>query len=99
MASPAYGGHRVTKEEPFEDDADFLKAAPLLSDPRAPRPSLGEHDLSPGAIRQRANRIFTPRADGTLKVSQVIFNEWRSKGKDRKLLEQIFRQCGYNPES
>jgi len=85
-------GHPFEAPEPF--DGIFL-----VGDQKAPAPKVGEHDLSPAAIRQRATRIFTPRVDGTLKVSEVIYREWKGKGKEKKLLEQIFRQCGYSPES
>ena len=84
-------GHPFETPEPF--DGVFS-----VGDEKAPKPKVGEHDLSPAAIRQRATRIFTPRVDGTLKVSEVIYREWKGRGKERKLLEQIFRQCGYSPE-
>ena len=81
-------------------EADLVDAKiPQVGDKKAPMPRVGEHDISPAAIRQRANRVFTPRADGTLKVSQKIFDEWKSKGKSRKCLEAIFKQCGYDPEA
>lgn len=96
----SYGGHIPTTPEPFLDqDGILLSGVPSIMDQQAPKPQLQVHDISPAAIRQRANRIFTPRVDGTLKVSKVIFDEWKGKGKERKLLEQIFRQCGYSPES
>lgn len=69
---------------------------PELGDVSAPKPRLGEHHISPEAIRQRAKRVFTPRADGSLKVSQKIFDEWKGRGKARKNLEEIFKQCGYD---
>ena len=69
---------------------------PELGDERAPKPRLGEHHISPEAIRQRTKRVFTPRADGSLKVSQKIFDEWKGRGKARKDLEEIFKQCGYD---
>ena len=90
-ASEFYG-HPFEAPEPFDGVLS-------IHDQNAPIPKVGEHDLSPAAIRQRATRIFTPRVDGTLKVSEVIYREWKGKGKERKLLEQIFRQCGYSPES
>ena len=81
-----------------DSDSD-LAEVPQVGDERAPTPRVGEHDISPAAIRQRATRVFTPRADGTLKVSQKIFDEWKAKGKSRKCLEAIFKQCGYDPEA
>ena len=72
---------------------------PSISDRSAPRPKAGELQLSPGAIYQRAYRIFQPRADGSLKVSAKIVEEWRQKGPPRQMLEQIFQQCGYDPAS
>ena len=69
---------------------------PEIGDESAPKPRLGEHHISPEAIRQRAKRVFTPRADGSLKVSQKIFDEWKGRGKARKNLEEIFKQCGYD---
>lgn len=72
-------------------------AIPVVGDETAPRPELGQPTLSPNAIRQRASRIFTPRANGSLKVSETIYKEWKAKGKERKTLEQIFAQCGYDP--
>ena len=72
---------------------------PDLSDERAPRPQPGELLITPEAMRSRAKRIFTPRANGMLKVSQTIFDEWQRKGsKERKNLEEIFKACGYNPD-
>ena len=58
-----------------------------------------EHHLSENAVRCRARRVFTPRVDGSKKVSETVFKEWHSKGQPRKNLEQIFKQCGYDPES
>ena len=75
------------------------KEIPNLKDGTAPKPTLGAPTISKDAMRARARRIFTPRANGQLKVSQEIFNEWHRKGsKERRNLEQIFAQCGYNPE-
>ena len=84
-------------ETPFRERN--LSEIPDRCDHRAPRPSKGEHTLSAEAIRSRAKRIFTPRANGTLKVSRQIYEEWNRRGsKERKNLEAIFRQCGYAPE-
>lgn len=83
----------VPEAEPFEG------LIPNITDPKAPRPALGEPQISQEAIRQRAKRIFLPRRDGSLKVSQEIFKEWKGRGKDRKNLEEIFKRCGYNAEA
>ena len=73
-------------------------AIPDVKDGTAPRPQVGVPTLSPDAIRSRARRVFTPRANGSLKVSDAIFKEWNRKGSvERKNLEMIFAQCGYNP--
>lgn len=40
----------------------------------------GQRTLSAEAIRSRANRIFSKRADGSKKVSDEIWNDWKSKG-------------------
>lgn len=76
-------------------DADQV---PTFGDDMAPRFDVGEHHISENAIRQRAKRIFTPRVDGSLKVSEAIFNEWKSKGQARRNLEQIFKSVGYDPD-
>ena len=86
--------------EPPRVNKEFTEVViPFLNDENAPKPEVGRHDLSADAIRQRANRIFKPRANGDLKVSQQIYDEWHSKGKARRCLEQIFKQVGYNPEA
>ena len=71
---------------------------PSVADKSAPRFRVGDHHISQRAIKQRANRIFTPRADGSLKVSKEIFDEWKQKGRARRTLEEIFKQCGYDPD-
>ncbi len=82
----------------MDGDGEIGVRVPFTDDPLAEKPELYQHTLSPNAIRQRSQRIFKRRTDGTLKVSQTIFDEWHSKGKDRKMLEQIFKQCGYDVE-
>lgn len=72
---------------------------PDIADKTAPRFRKGQHHITPNAIRCRARRIFTPRANGTYKVSDDIYNEWHGKGQPRKNLEDIFRSCGYDPDS
>lgn len=71
---------------------------PDLTDALAPKPVLGQQHLTPEAIRSRSRRIFTKRGDGTKKVSDEIWNDWHSKGSKKKLLEDIFKQCGYDPD-
>ena len=80
------------------DEGPSTPIVPSLQDTKAPRPKLGTPTLSPDAIRSRSKRIFTPRANGSLKVSREIFDEWHRKGQERKNLEMIFQQCGYDPD-
>lgn len=87
------------EEEECEVAADPTEVPPVLGDPRAKAPTLGAHTLSKNAIKCRARRIFKPRSNGTLKVSEVIYNEWHHGGEPRKSLETIFRQCGYNVDT
>ena len=84
-----------------DDDQESLEDwdIPSVDDVEAPRPQVGQHTLTPNAIRQRAKRIFTKRVDGSMKVSETIFQEWKSKGAARKNLETIFRSVGYDPDS
>ena len=82
-----------------EHDDSLWEDIPDMSDALAPKPQLGENSLSRDAIRSRAKRIFTPRADGSRKVSDEIWQDWHSKGPKKKLLEDIFRQCGYDADS
>ena len=78
--------------------AEPVPCVPNLSDSSAPRPAPGQATLSKDAIRSRTRRIFTRRGNGQLKVSETIFEEWNKKGsKERKNLELIFQQCGYDP--
>ena len=72
---------------------------PDVRDALAPKPRVQDHHLSPEAVRSRTKRIFTPRADGSKKVSEEIWNDWKAKGSRRKLLEDIFKRCGYDPET
>lgn len=81
-------------DDPFDD-----MEIPDINDPHAPRFEVGEPQLSVNAIRQRAKRIFTKRVDGSMKISETIFNEWKGKGQPRKNLEQIFKNCGYCADS
>lgn len=80
------------------DLAEFSEV-PDMDNSDAPRFAKHEHHLTPNAIRCRARRIFTPRVDGSKKVSETIFKEWHGRGQPRKDLESIFKQCGYDPES
>ena len=78
-----------------EDELDV----PEKDDPNAQRPALGELHITDQAIRMRTQRIFKRHANGTLKVSETVFAEWHERGSRRKLLEQFFHQCGYDPVS
>ena len=107
--TPAESGHgSVAPKEPpkvytdvgpFGDFVTTDTEIPDYCDTNAPKFEKHEHHLSENAIRCRARRIFTPRVDGSKKVSETVFKEWHSKGQPRKNLEQIFKQCGYDPES
>ena len=97
MSKQPFGGNQV-QHEPFGDEDD-LDEIPDINDALAPRFKVHEHHLSPEAIRSRSKRIFTKRADGSKKVSDEIWNDWHAKGKSRRLLEDIFKQCGYDPET
>ena len=83
--------------ETAEPEAEGLEV-PDLHDTSAAKPKLGVPQISPQAMRMRSQRVFTPRTNGTLKVSQQIFDEWHSKGPRRTMLEGIFAQCGYSPD-
>lgn len=74
-----------------------MTAVPDIRDLRAPKPELGKPHLSKAAIYQRSYRVFQPRANGTMKVGKVIFDEWHGKGAPRRTLELIFQQCGWDP--
>lgn len=89
-----------THPKPPVVDLDGADAAevPDIRDKAAPRFDVGEHHISQNAVRQRAKRIFTPRVDGSLKVSETIFKEWKGKGQARRNLEQIFKSVGYDPD-
>lgn len=86
-------------EDEDEDEKNGCVDIPRIDNAFAPRFSPREHHISPNAIRQRTKRIFTKRVDGTMKVSETIFNEWKGKGQARKNLEQIFKSCGYDAVS
>ena len=103
-ASPGYSPGSVVNSdgtmsyhpaEPFEDLWDEI---PDVSDALAPRPVLGQAHISPEAVRSRSRRIFTKRGDGSKKVSDEIWDEWHSKGPKKRMLEQIFKQCEYDPD-
>ena len=85
-------------QEELEEEVDDLDIVPDINNKAAPRPVLGAPQISEAAVRQRAARIFKPRCDGSLKVSEKIFKEWKNKGRDRRRLEQIFKQCGYDAD-
>ena len=77
---------------------EFGDETPCLGDVTAPKFKPGEHHISDNAIKMRTKRIFSKRVDGSMKVSETIFNEWKGKGQARKNLEQIFKQCGYDAD-
>lgn len=90
----------IAEAEPFKDRLAIDDIViPDIRDALAPKFNTGEHHLSDSAIASRAKRIFTPRVDGTKKVSDEIWNDWKAKGKRRQLLQDIFKQCGYDPET
>ncbi|CAE7894099.1 unnamed protein product, partial [Symbiodinium necroappetens] len=69
-----------------------------MNDPTALKPVVGEPQLSHKAIEMRSQRMFKRRANGSLKVSEVVFKEWHEKGARRTLLETIFRQATFISE-
>ena len=77
---------------------ELFDEVPSVDDKSAAQPVLGAPQLSKAAIKQRANRIFKPRCDGSLKVSKIVYDEWHSKGQKRRNLEQIFKSVGYDAE-
>ena len=72
---------------------------PDLHDATVPKPKVGMHTLSASAIRGRIRRVFTRKINGSAKVSEQIFQEYQAGGQGKKTLEQIFKQCGYDPEA
>ena len=88
----------IPEVEPFQEMDDWDEI-PDISDAMAPKFNPGQAQLSPEAIRARSRRIFQKRADGSKKVSDEIWNDWNSKGNKRKVLEEIFKRCGYDPDS
>ena len=85
--------------EPLMDGLGLDDEIPDIRDAFAPSFRPSEHHLSDSAIRSRAKRIFTPRVDGSKKVSDEIWNDWKAGGSKRRLLQDIFKQCGYDPET
>ena len=104
VASPGTGRLKrkrptpTPKKPPAPVDDDALDM-PDVKDTSAKRPQVGKPTLSPAAIRMRSQRIFQRRANGSLKVSETIYTEWKEKGARRTMLESIFQQCGYDPVS
>ena len=88
-----------TLQAPKDHDDDDFKDVPDIEDQSAPKPRVGEHHITPNAIRCRTRRIFTRKVDGSAKISESIFAEWHQGGKPRKTLEEIFKQCGYDPDT
>ena len=99
LATPMSGRKKKTplksKQAVPDDELDI----PDMNDPTALKPVVGEPQLSHKAIEMRSQRMFKRRANGSLKVSEVVFKEWHEKGARRTLLETIFRQVGYDPAS
>ena len=97
VPTPARGVRAPGAQKP---PASTDQEPPSLTDKQAARPAPGECTLSPEALRSRTKRIFTPRANGTLKVSPEVFKDWhKGRGsKERRSLELIFQQCGYDPD-
>lgn len=84
--------------QPKEPSCLDTPEVPDIADPCAPQFKVGECHISADAMRQRANRIFKVRANGSCRVSDEIRKEWQGRGKPRRLLEDIFKQCGYDPD-
>lgn len=89
----------IPEAEPFQGLESEWDEIPDILDDLAPKFHPGQAQLSPEAIRARSRRIFQKRADGSKKVTDEIWNDWNSKGKKRKVLEEIFKRCGYDPDS
>lgn len=94
---PALGSTKAGSQGPASR-LDSKESIPELDDPNAQTFQVGECHISKDAMRQRANRIFKARVNGTCRVSEEIRKEWFGKGKPRRLLEEIFKQCGYDPD-
>ena len=97
VATPSSSRRRRTPIKPKQFVTDEELDIPDKNDPRAVMPVVGEPQISKKAIEMRTQRIFKRRANGGLKVSEVVFQEWHEKGARRTLLETIFRQVGYDP--
>ena len=95
LANPVGGTPEVECPTPTELGDE---ETPWVGDLTAPKFKIGEHHISDNAIKMRTKRIFTKRVDGSMKVSETIYNEWKGKGQARKNLEQIFKQCGYDAD-
>ena len=110
LASGGEGVKNTLGANPYEDGSMGLQPTaepfegllwediPDVNGALAPKPILGQAQISPEAVRSRSRRIFTKRGDGTKKVSEEIWNDWHSKGPKKKLLEDIFKQCGYDAD-
>ena len=88
---------RKTPKKHALTDAQVEAAVPDLHGESAPKPELGKAQISEQAVRMRSQRIFRRRTNGSLKVSEEIFNEWHARGARRDMLEEIFLQVGYDP--
>ena len=97
--TPAKRKHTLSpRKNAISDEDERNSPIPSRDDTTAEKPVLGELQISPQAMRMRAQRIFKPRANGTRKVSDEVYNEWHAKGSRRKMLEHIFATCGFDPE-
>ncbi|CAK9080269.1 Uncharacterized protein SCF082_LOCUS38276 [Durusdinium trenchii] len=80
------------------DLPELASVIPDIKDSSAPFFRVGEQQISNDALRQRAARIFKLRVNGTCRVNEEIRKEWTGKGRPRRMLEEIFKQCGYDPD-
>ena len=77
---------------------DPSRVVPDLGDRKANRPVAGVLRLSQQAIDSRMRRVFTPNVKGEFKVSAEIVQQWKSKRKGRKSLQQLFQSCGFDTD-
>lgn len=75
-----------------------LSKIPDICDAAAPKPVAGKLRLSQAAIDSRLRRVFTPNVKGEFKVSAEIVQQWKSRRKGRKGLEQLFQSVGFSPD-
>eukprot|EP00439_Symbiodinium_sp_Y106_P043222 s2918_g5.t1 len=89
---------RKTPKKHALTDAQVEAAVPDLHGESAPKPELGKAQISEQTVRMRSQRIFRRRTNGSLKVSEEIFNEWHARGARRDMLEEIFLQATFISE-